>query len=259
MSFRVKTILSLVLFVSICTFFLQNSRLEGFVLYGTILFMMIMHYFMVYWLFDFDLHPKGFFTILLLPALNVGVYLLIYYNLLKDFSPLYRLFFTLIFIVAQYYVVLTQNILNRSHFENIGLSKAALTVNHFYTVVVFFLAVLAIFLVGELFLIFKVLLTIPVFVLLYIIFAFINGLDYTRIIFTVLIYVFIVLMLCLLFMSGLIKPYNQILVAMIVGIIFHNFSVISLYSFRKVVSVPDFLMTILETVLVGALLYFSTF
>ncbi|BDQ04707.1 MAG: hypothetical protein KatS3mg084_0225 [Candidatus Dojkabacteria bacterium] len=259
MSFRLKSILSVLFFVFVCIFFLENSRLEGFVLYGTIFFMVIMNYFINYWLFDFDLHPKGFLTILLLPAFHLGVYLLIYYNLLKEFSFLYRLLFTLAFILAQYYIVLTQNILNLSHFKNIGLSKAALTVNHFYTVVIFFLAVLAFFLVGELSLVVKLLLTVPVFILLYIIFALINELDNGRIVYTVLLYVFVILILCLLFMSGLIKPYNQILVAMILGILFHNFSVISLYSFRKVVSLPDFFMTILEAILVGALLYFSSF
>ncbi len=259
MSFRLKSILSILFFVFVCIFFLENSRLEGFVLYGTIFFMVIMYYFINYWLFDFDLHPKGFLTILLLPAFNVGVYLLIYYNLLKEFSFLYRVFFTLAFIIAQYYIVLTQNILNLSHFKNIALSKAALTVNHFYTVVIFFLAVLAVFLAGELFFVAKLFFTIPIFVLLYLIFAFLNELDIRRMVYTVLLYVFIILILCLLFISGLIKPYNEILVAMVVGIIFHNFTVISLYSFRKVVSVPDFIMTILEAILVGALLYFSSF
>lgn len=259
MGFRAKNAIITFVFIALCVAFMNAARLNGFVLYGTVVFIMLVNYFILYWLFNFDVHPQGFLTVLALPSITFGAYLLVYYNFIRDIDMVYRIVITLIFILLQYYLVLTQNILNLSHFSNIGLSQAALVVNNFYTIITYFLATKAIFLTPDITAPIKLVLTIPVFLILYIAFMIVNNIDFLQIIFGVGFYIILIAVFSFLYMSGFINPQNLLLIVISLAITFRGLTVISLYSSRKVISIPDFIVNVLESLLVGFLVYLSSF
>lgn len=258
MGFRTKNAIISFVFIGLCILFLNSARLNGFLLYGTIVFMMLINYFILYWLLNFEVHPQGFLTVLALPTITFGSYILIYYNFIRDLDYFYKITLTSAFIILQYYLILTQNILNLYHFENVGLSQAALVVNNFYTIITFFLGVLAIFLTSELTVPIKLLLSIPISLVLYLAFVFLNRLEAVQIIYGIGFYICILIIFAFLYLSGFINPLNQILIVIALAIIFHNLTVISLYSFRKVISINDLLLTVFESILVGFLVYLSS-
>jgi hypothetical protein len=258
MSFRTKNLLISFIFMFLCLIFLNISSFTGFVLYGTIFFMMLVSYFLVYWLFNFDVYPQGFITILLLPTLTFGSYMLIYYDFVKDLPLLYKVIFTAIFMFMQYYLVLTQNILNVSNFTNVGLSQAALVSNSFYTIWSFFLTNLAIFLIPDIFITVKLIITIPVFIIYYLIFTMVNSIDRYQFIFGGFFYLFIVLIYLVLYVVGFINPLSSLLLVISLAIVFRGITVVALYSFRRVISLFDFVQIFLESVLVGFLVYMTS-
>lgn len=258
MGFRSKNALISFIFIFLCLVFLSISRISGFVLYGTILFMMLVYYFMIYWLFNFDVYPQGFISILLLPTLTLASYLLIYFNFIKELPIIYVVFFTLTFMVMQYYLVLTQNILNLSTFTNVGLSQAALVSNSFYTILGFFLLNLSIFLIPNLHSPFKIVIGVIIFVIFYFIFVIINKIEFVQFIFGVFFYGSVSIIYLVLFLIGYINPLNSLLIVISLAVIFRGLTVIALYSFRKVISVFDFIQIIFESALVAFLVYMSS-
>lgn len=257
MSFRVKNGLVSFIYMALCILFLSIARFNGFLLYGTVVFMMLIYYFLVYWLFNFDVYFQGFVTILLLPAILFGSYLLIYYNFIKEIQIIYQILFTGVFVVLLYYLVLTQNLINRSHFTNVSLSQAAIIVNNFYSIFGFFLACLSIFLVPDMSNITKIVVSILIFAAFYGIFVLVNSIEYIQFFFGMFSYVIFAAILILLYVSGSINPSTSVLTVLSMTVFFRGVTVISLYSFRKVINWPDILQILAEALVVGFITYLS--
>lgn len=258
MSFRSKNALISFVFITLCLLFLNIARFSGFVLYGSIVFIMLVYYFLLYWLLNFDVSVQGFITILLLPTITLGAYMLIYYNFIRDLAVLYRIVFTFVFIVLQYYLVLTQNILNLSYFTNVGLSQAALVANNFYTILSFFFVNLSIFLIPEVNIPFKMLFTIVMFVIFYLIFILINNIEVLQYYFGIFFYSIAILIYIIMYISGFINPISSLLTSIVFSIVFRGITVIALYSFRRVISFFDYLQVVFEAALIAFLIFMSS-
>lgn len=258
MGFRTKNALISFLFIFLCLLFLNIARFSGFILYGTIVFMMLVYYFLVYWLLNFEVYPQGFITILLLPALTFGAYLLIYYNFIKDIGLVYKILFTLIFMVMQYYLILTQNILNLSNFTNVGLSQAALVSNNFFAIIGFFMVNLSIFLIPNLYSPFKILGSFIAFMVVYLIFVLVNKIENLQLAFGIFFYGVVCIVYLILHLTGFINPQSSLLTVISLSIIFRGITVIALYSFRRVISIFDFVQIGFEAVLIAFLVYMSS-
>lgn len=257
MGFRGKNFLVSFVFPLLFILFLQTARLEGFIFYGTIFVGFLTQYFLIFWLFNFDVYPQGFITLLILPALWFGSFIVIYQGFVIKLSFIYQLVIVLMFLILQYYFVTTQSILNLSHFQNISLSQAAYTANSFYTVLTFFAVNLALFLIPGASNILSLLLTIVSFIVISSIFSALNSIDRSQTLFSNIIYIFVISLLLTIYSFGIINPDKIILLTILLAIVFRNIIILMLYSVRKVLSKTDYAQVVFECGLIGILLFLS--
>lgn len=258
MSFRAKNALVTFLFITLCIVFLSITRFSGFILYGTIFFMMLVYYFLVYWMLNFEVYPQGFITILLTPVLLLGGYMTVYYYFLRDLTLYIPILSTIFFLGMMYYFILTQNILNTSYSQNIGLTQAALVINNFFSIITFFAANLAIFLIQDFSLIIKLVFTLPFFVLIYLAFVMINNIDRIQYWFGVFFYAVVIISIVLLYLVNFINPISGLIMVIILAVLYRGITVVSLYSSRRVISFLDLTQIFLESLLIGFFLYLSS-
>ncbi len=258
MTFRTKNAVVTILFIILCTLFLSITRFTGFILYGTVLFMMIVYYFLIYWMLNFEVSPQGFISVLLLPVLFVGGYYLFYYHFLRDMNIYIAIGSTIVFAIFIYYFILTQNILNTSYFSNIGLTQAALVVNNFYAISTFFIVNLSIFLLPNVQLITKLIASVPVFFLIYLAFVLINNIEKLHLWFGVFFYSFFVLGLVLMYLMSFLNPLSALIIVIILSIVFRGVTVVTLYSTRKLITLVDFGQIFLESILIGFFIYLAS-
>lgn len=258
MSFRSKNALVTFLFVALCVVFLSITRFSGFILYGTIFFMVLVYYFLLYWMLNFEVYPQGFVSILLLPSILFGGFMMVYYYFLKDLGIYTPVISTGIFLLLMYYFVLTQNILNTSYFLNIGLTQAALVINNFYSIITFFMASLAVFLIPDFTLVMKLSFTLPLFGLVYFAFVLINNIERIQLWFGIFFYALVIGIIILMFFMNFINPISGLIMVIILAVLFRGITVVTLYSSRKVISLLDLTQIFLEAVLIGFFLYLAS-
>lgn len=258
MNFRLKNFLIVSIYLIFSCIYFSITSPSGFVLYGSLIFMITVFYFLVYWLLNFEVLLEGLVSILIPPSVFVGGYLMTYNFFIKDQS-LTLIFISIVFmIILTYYFLLTQNILNISCYQNIGLSQAAFVVNNFYSVISFFITILGVLLLPETLLFVRFIITIFVFVILFLPFAVINQIDKLHIFYSILNYSSIILILCFSYMLNFINPDNIVLFSVILSIVYRGITVVSQYSVRKVLSIMDLLQIIFESILIGFFLYLIT-
>lgn len=258
MNFRNKVLITIFVITLLCSYFIYFFYLDNFVLYGFILFAMLIFYFVNYWLFKFNIHPRGFLTILPLPSLFFVAFLLFLNFFVKNLSYVWVFSYIFLFILFQYYLIMNQNILNVWMFEHVGLYRAALNVNLFYSVFTYFILNMAIFFTPFEFLI-KIFISLFVFLLLFTIFANLSNLNFNLILFIILNSIFLYLLVICLFILGFLKIENGILIAIAFSILFKTILTSALYSNYAFHSFTDYVLVIIESFLFGMLLYLSSF
>jgi hypothetical protein len=217
-----------------------------------------MQYFLGFWLLNFDVYPNGFITILLLPSVWFGSFLLIYQNFLTDLKLVYQIMVIGGFLILQYYFMSTQNILNISHFKSISLSQAAFTTNNFYTILTFFVTNLAIFLLPGSSNTLKLIASFLSFVIILSIFGVLNNLDQLQMIYSAFFYFGFIFVLAFLYMLGFIDPEKMLLLVIAMSLVFRGVLVLSLYSIKKVIAFSDYVQIGLEAGLLFLLIGFSS-
>jgi hypothetical protein len=260
-NFRLKNFLVSVVFPFLVLLFLRitNTRLEGFVLYGTIFVAIATQYFLNFWLYNFNVFPQGFITILLLPSIWFASFILIFVNFIVQLHSLYEIMIIGAFLTLQYYFSTTQNILNLSHFKNISLSQAAFTTNHFYTVLTFFTSNLAVFLLPDLSYVLKLASSLVLFIIIIIIFALLNNVQKIQYTYAIVLYAAIIYAVGILYIFNFIMLDRLPLIVIALSIIFREIIILILYYARKVLNPQDYIYLALETFIVAGIFYYSTF
>lgn len=258
MNFRNKVLITVFIITFLCSYFIYFFYLDNFVLYGFILFSMLIFYFINYWLFKFNIHPRGFLTILPLPSLFFVAFLLFFNFFIKNLPYLWVIIYISLFILLEYYLIMNQNILNLWMFEHVGLYRAALNINLFYSVFTYFILNIAIFFTPFEFLI-KILISLFVFLLLFIIFANLSILNLNLILLIIINSIFLYLLTISLFLLGFLKIENGILIAIAFSILFKTILTNALYSNYAFHSFTDYVLIMIESFLFGILLYISSF
>jgi hypothetical protein len=237
---------------------LRIAGFEGFILYGTVFVGILLQYFLGFWLLNFDVYPNGFITILLLPAMWLGSFLLIYQNFIIDLPFVYQFIIVSVFLVLQYYFMSTQNILNLAHFRSISLSHAAFTTNNFYTILTFFITNLAIFLLPGTSNTIKLFASFVSFVIILFIFAILNAIEQIQLFFAIFFYFTFIAILSFLYIVGFIDPQKILLLVIAMSLVFRGVIVLSLYSVKKVISKADYIQSALESGLLFLLIGFAS-
>lgn len=258
MNFRSKNFLVSFIFPLLFILFLRIAAFDGFILYGTVFVGILMQYFLGFWLLNFDVYPNGFITILLMPAIWFGSFLLIYQNFIIDLNVFYQIIIIGVFLVLQYYFMSTQNILNLAHFKNISLSQAAFTTNNFYTILTFFVANIAVFLLPGLTNPIKLAASFVFAVMILFIFSVLNKIDHLQTAYSAFFYFGLTFILAMLYMLGYINPDKILLLVMAISLAFRGIIVLSLYSVKKVIALSDYIQIVLEAGLLFILVGFAS-
>lgn len=258
MNFRLKNFLITFIDSSLFFLFLRIGRFEPIVAYGMIAVGMTMFYFLVLWLLNFEVYPLGFITIIFPPTLWFGISSLIYINYIVEFIWAGQAFYFLVNGVFLYYFLSTQSILNLSYFKNISLSQAAFTSKNFYTILLFFNGLVAIFLVSGMSTITKMLLVIPLFLLVLIPYVILYGVKFKFALYSSLFFFWIVFQLLLMYVFDLFLAERVILVCIVLGFVFKGITILLSYSQKKLFSLYDGMQLLIEAILCFAILYFMS-
>ncbi len=259
MNFRAKNFLVSVVVPVIAIVLLNLAGFDGFILYGTIILAALIYYFLSFWLYNFNVHPHGFITILVPPVLWYSSFLMIYEFFLIDLRVVFQVAIISMFLALQYYYMSTQNILNISHFRSISLSQAAYTTNNFYTVLTFFTVCLGVFLIPDVMIIVKLGIVFFFFFLLYGIFGTLNHIDFPQLVYGVFLFSTVLLLVAVLFLTGLFDPGKLILISIFLTLIFRWMVVLTLFPTRKLLSTFDYFQFIFEITIGVFILYFAAF
>lgn len=255
MNFRNKVAFGVFFIVLLSSYFVYFFNLNNFVLYGFIVFCMLVFYFVNYWIFKFNIHPKGFLTILPLPSLLLGGYLLFFDVFVRNLQIFWIYIYVFVFLGLEYYLIINQNILNTWLFEQVGLYRAALNINLFYTVLTYFISSLGIFLIQQDF-ITKILMSLVLFILLLIIFTNLIEIPFRITMLVLISSIFIYFIVLFLFFLGSIKTENVILVSLGLTILFKTFLTNILY--HSYASSIDYILVIIESLAFSFLLFLSS-
>jgi hypothetical protein len=260
-NFRLKNFLVSVLFPLLYILFIKVATLEDFTLYGTIFIGMIIEYFLLFWLLNFDVHPQGFLTILLLPVLFFASFMITFVNFVENehLSWIFQVLIVFIFLVMHYYLTTTQSILNISLFRTISLSQAAFTTNNFYTIITFFTSVIALFLPLTLANPLRVILTIIPFAVILGIYVILNNIEHLQYFFALFFYTIFTIIIAMVYMLGVIHPEKFFIIAIVLGLTFRGIVILIQYMSRKVISIFDYIQLFIEVVIVGVVIWFTTF
>lgn len=256
MNFRQKNAFISYIFIVICIVVLSIARLQGFALYGTILFFGITYYFLVYWLFNFQVYPQGFLTILLLPAATFVSFLLLNVYFIKSLGFPSIFFSTIVFGIFQYYLILTQNILNRSKFDVVPLSQAALVANNFFSIIGFFFTSLSIIIIPDMNIYIRLFLIFIMAVVLLLAFMLTNEIDLINYVVSVLVFALSTLFFAILFLTSAIEISSIVGVALVQSLIYRAITLVTLYGVRKVISVGDRFQITLEGIAATVILIY---
>jgi hypothetical protein len=257
MNFRLKNFFVSVLFPILMVLFLRNAKFEGFILYGTVFVGVVVQYFLCFWLLNFELFPQGFVTILILPALWFGSFLLIFETFILKLNLVYQIVVTAVFLGFQYYFMITQSILNIAHFKNVTLSQAAYTTNNLYTILTFFLANLSLFLLNDLNVFIKFVISGILFAVILLIYMLLNNINKSQFFFSVASYTFTLLILSFIYSTDVIDSSRILFLVMILGLVFKGFMTLVQYSSRKVLSIVDYSQVFIEYILIFFILFKS--
>lgn len=257
MNFRFKNFLVSVLFPILMVLFLRNAKFEGFILYGTVFVGIVIQYFLYFWLLNFEVFPQGFVTILVLPTIWFGSFLLIFETFILKLNLAYQVLITIIFLSFQYYFMITQSILNIAHFKNVTLSQAAYTTNNLYTILTFFLANLSFFLLNDLNVFYKFLASGILFAITLLIYILLNNINKSQFFFSVASYGFILLILSFAYSTDIMDPTRVIFLVMALGLVFKGFITLIQYSSRKVLTLVDYSQVLAEYILIFFILFKS--
>lgn len=218
----------------------------------------IVEYFLVFWLLNFEVHPQGFITVLLLPAIWLASFLLIFQNFITKLDVIYQILIIAGFLFFQYYLLSTQSILNLSHFRNVSLSSAAYTTNNFYTVVTFFISILGIFLLPDVSNLLRFGLSIIAFGIIMLIFILLNQISLRHYAYALFLYISFILVLSVIYASGFINPENILLLVIVLALMFRGIIILILYSEKKIISLYDYVQLIFEVVISGILINYAS-
>lgn len=258
MGFRFKIFLSTLLISALGSYLTYIFDFKDFSFWGVIIVMFFLFYFVSYWVFDFNIAAKGFITVLILPSFFLISFLMIWGTFIKQTSWWLLMFFSFwAFVLLEYYLMLNQNILNLGLHQPVGLYKAALNINVFYGVLVFFIFSIAVFLTNW-WIGFKLVLCLFIFIFLFIIHSFLYEINNVIRFLIVIFSVFVFLIFMILFNLGFVKDRNIILVPMSLSIIFKNVNFMSLYHARVQTKLEDYVMVFVESLIVLFLMYLSS-
>lgn len=143
MNFRNKSLtVSFIISVMIILFMLAGSVLNALLMSFFILFV---YYFLIYWVFDFDVSTLGFVTVLLTPAIYAQTMCLFILSVSRG-SDINRLVllgsFFVIFIILQY-INRAANIINVSNFKKIPLFNVSQSFNFILSVLTLFVSMIS--------------------------------------------------------------------------------------------------------------------
>lgn len=256
---RLKIFLSNLLFYVFSAYLVDSLKLNSFSFYAFVVFVSLVYYFVNYWLYSFNVHPIGLLTVLVLPSMLLSSYLLfIYYFALSVGEVWLKIFCMALFVVLGYYLVLNQNLLNVWYFEGIGLHKMALNINLFYTNLVFAVFAISIFLSRFEFIV-KLVVLFVIFVILYVIFSILNEIRLPLVILSSIFFLFFLVNVFFLFILGFVNFKNYVLVSVALMILFKSMTVSSLYYVKGNLGIMDKITMVLESLIIFALLMFSSF
>lgn len=256
MNFRQKNFLISFVFPFLFILFLRVVRFEGFLLYGSIFVGALIMYFLLYWLLNYSVTPIGFITVLLLPVIFWGACVLLYYFFIVKLNPFFELVLVSTFMVLMYYFASTQNLLNISYYKNISLAQAAHTTNNFYTVLTFFLSILALFLIPNVPNLLKLFISVILFTLILFIFVLLHSLDRSEFMYSIFLYFSVVVLLAVIYVLGFIDTNKVILLSVVLGLVFRGVLTFIHYSARKVLSFFDYFQILMELAVITFLIYF---
>jgi hypothetical protein len=256
MNFRVKNFLVSMVFPFLFLLFIKVVKFEGFLLYGTLFVGLIIEYFLVFWLYNFNTSPVGFISILLLPVLFFGSFVIVYYYFIVRLNILFELSFMFSFFVLMYYFLSTQNILNLAQFKSISLAQAANTTNNFYTVLSFFISSLAIFLLPNIPNILRFIISTGIFAVILLIFVLLHNIDRLQYAYSIFFYISFIAMISIIYVLNGINTDKVVLISIILSLIFRGILILLHYSSRKILSAFDYFQIFLELAIITFLFNF---
>ncbi|MCX8034911.1 MAG: hypothetical protein N3A71_01325 [Candidatus Dojkabacteria bacterium] len=127
------------------TLFLRVGRLDDNAVYLFSILMGFVYYFLLYSIYNFNITPKAYFTVLLIPSIFVSAFVLLYNFLILDFQFLLEIIILSFFFLIMYLFVQVQKVINENYSSYVREYKSNLTFNAFLMILSHFLLSLALF------------------------------------------------------------------------------------------------------------------
>lgn len=259
MKFNIKNFLLNLGTLILIILFLRIGRLDDNAVYLFSILMGFVYYFLLYSIYNFNITPKAYFTVLLIPSVFVSAFVLLYNFLILDLQFFLEIIILAFSFLIMYLFVEVQKVINDNYSSYVREYKSNLTFNAFLMILSHFLLSFALYNIPINDNILSFTVSILFSGILHIVVLFLLHEKYRSMILALLVYFYFAVCVAFLYMIGFINPEKIVFVIFGFTLLFKLLQDSIIYEGKMKLKKSAYIEIFLHLFMITAILIYSAF